>query len=103
VEGKAYTSRGEAVQAAYEAMDAQRDGKDRGPFTLNIADEKVTTKEGIEAAIGKAMGDAQAFEATIKGTTHIQRTAAGAAIALEGRQMEPGAEKRIGTMFGLPL
>lgn len=103
VEGKAYTSRGEAVQAAYEAMDAQRDGKDRGPFTLNIAGEKVTTKEGIEAAIGKAMGDAQAFEATIKGTTHIQRTAAGAAIALEGRQMEPGAEKRIGTMFGLPL
>lgn len=104
VEGKVYSNATEAKQAAIAAMDEQKGGKDKAPFSLAIGDGRVTSKDALFDAIQNAMGDSDTFEATIDGDTVITRTDASRRIAdIANKMTDKSPTRTLGTMMGLEL
>lgn len=80
VEGKPYSSRMDAEEAAQQAIEAIRAGDPKARFSIEVGGEKVTTKEQITEAIRAALGNAD-FAATVGGTAYISLNDTAKAIA----------------------
>ncbi|MGL4717410.1 MAG: LPD38 domain-containing protein [Aeromonas sp.] len=107
VEGQQYDNLRDALQATEDAIQLQQDGNEKARYAITIDGQRVTTKEGITDAIGAALGDHHAFEATINGKPTYQRTAAARQIAelLNGVDTSKDGTTvlPLGEMFGYQL
>lgn len=109
VEGKTYSDRAEAAQAANELIQEQKAGDEKAKFAININGKRYTSKDGTFDAIDAAIGDSMPFEMDIDGRVTGQRTVAGRDVSsmlnAASSEMTGDAHKEIelGTVLGLRL
>jgi N12 class adenine-specific DNA methylase len=98
VEGKSYSDRQEANQAALAAIAAQRGDDEKARFSIEIDGQKVTSIDVVNEAIRAKMGTA-GFTASVGGQTFIDTRDAANAIA----KMAAGRGERAFTINGLTV
>lgn len=104
VEGKVYSTLREALQAAEDAIKLQQGDKETARWAITIDGNRVTNKDGLNEAVGAALGDNSAFEATIDGKTLYQRTVASRRAAEALNRAGDSAEPiELGDLFGYQL
>lgn len=109
VEGKTYSDRAEAAQAANELIQEQKAGDEKAKFAININGKRYTSKDATFDAVDAAMGDSTPFEMNIDGRVTGQRTVAGRDVSsmlnVASSEMTGDAHKEIelGTVLGLRL
>ncbi len=107
VEGQRHESMQDALRAAEDAVKLQQEGNEHARYAITIDGERVTSKDGISAAIGQALGDVDTFEATVDGQRTFQRTTAARAIADRVNQLKHGNDGnqtiKLGSLYGYTL
>lgn len=105
IDGTTYTDFIEAQRAASAAVERQKGGNARAPFSLSIDGTQHTSLSTIDGAIIQALGDPQPFEFVGNdGTAYSSRRLGAAAIAEAANETKGEIDgKKIGTMLGLDV
>ena len=109
IEGKEYDSLRDAMTAVNEAIEQQQGGKPTARYSISVDGARLTNKDGIDAAIGAALGDASLFDVTIDGLLIAQHTVAARELAAKFNELTKGIQAgdsrtaTIGDMLGYDL
>ncbi|GDY37224.1 hypothetical protein ACINB_31160 [Acidovorax sp. NB1] len=109
IEGKEYDSLRDAMTAVNEAIEQQQGGKPTARYSISVDGARLTNKDGIDAAIGAALGDASLFDVTIDGRLIAQHTVAARELAAKFNELtkgiQPGDSRTatVGSMLGYDL
>lgn len=109
IEGKEYDNLRDAMTAVNEAIEQQQGGKPTARYSISVDGARLTNKDGIDTAIGAALGDASLFDVTIDGRLIAQHTVAARELAAKFNEMTKGiqaGESRtdtVGDMLGYDL
>lgn len=109
IEGKEYDNLRDAMTAVNEAIEQQQGGKPTARYSISVDGARLTNKDGIDTAIGAALGDASLFDVTIDGRLIAQHTVAARELAAKFNELTKGiqaGESRtdtVGDMLGYDL
>lgn len=109
IEGKEYDNLRDAMTAVNEAIEQQQGGKTTARYSISVDGARLTNKDGIDTAIGAALGDASLFDVTIDGRLIAQHTVAARELAAKFNELTKGIQAgdsrtaTVGDMLGYDL
>ncbi|AFU45473.1 hypothetical protein C380_08855 [Acidovorax sp. KKS102] len=109
IEGKEYDNLRDAMTAVNEAIEQQQGGKPTARYSISVDGARLTNKDGIDTAIGAALGDASLFDVTIDGRLIAQHTVAARELAAKFNELTKGIQAgdsrtaTVGDMLGYDL
>jgi len=109
IEGKEYDNLRDAMTAVNEAIEQQQGGKPTARYSISVDGARLTNKDGIDTAIGAALGDSSLFDVTIDGRLIAQHTVAARELAAKFNELtkgiQPGDSRTatVGSMLGYDL
>lgn len=109
IEGKEYDNLRDAMTAVNEAIEQQQGGKPTARYSISVDGARLTNKDGIDTAIGAALGDSSLFDVTIDGRLIAQHTVAARELAAKFNELtkgiQPGDSRTatVGEMLGYDL